>query len=141
MRDQPNRAAGRVAAQVALAISMILAGLIAIPLVRALDFPSALMPLGLLALSGASWWLLMVRPRWAATGLAVTAIVLPVVLFWTAPLFLVDPHEVPPGPNPETVFLFTAVVVVVYCIPALIASACAANATFVAGQESRGHGR
>ncbi len=117
-----------VATQVVLALSLVPAVLLAGQWMWAAEFPVALVPLGLIALTVSNWWLLLARPRWAAIGLAATGVVLPFAVGWTAWRFVVDPHEVPPGPNSATIFMFTALVVVVYCIPALIASLLAMKA-------------
>jgi hypothetical protein len=117
-----------VAAQVVLAFSLLLTWLIASGPVWATDFPMALLPLGLSALTGSNWWLLRARPRWAAGSLAATAVALPFAVGGTASLFVVDPQEVPPGPNPATSLLVAALVTVLYSLPALIAAVLAVKA-------------
>lgn len=127
--DQPRGPTwARVIAAGGLACSMLFAGVVAVAVLREPDLETALMPLGLMALAGANWWLLMLRPRWAAVSLASSAVLLPFVVNWAAPYFVFDPHEAPPGPNPSTTFLYTAVVFVVYSMPALFASAFATKA-------------
>lgn len=118
----------RMTAASLLVISMLLSGAIAVGQVRAADPAFVPTAVGLMALAAANIWLLMVRPRWAAISLVCSAFLLPLAALVVAPLFVIDPHEVPPGPNPETTVGYVAVVVVLYCVPALIASAFATKA-------------
>ena len=127
--ERPNGCTwARVIAVGTLSISMLLCAAIAIGQLRQKDPEFLPTAVGLMALAGANVWLLMVRPRWAAISLACSALLLPLAVSAAAPLFVVDPHEVPPGPNPETTFLYTVGVAFLYSLPALVASAFATKA-------------
>jgi hypothetical protein len=118
----------RVISTSLLAISMLLCVAIAVGQLREKDPEFLPTAVGITALAGANVWLLMVRPRWAVISLACSALLLPLAALVVAPLFVVDPHEVPPGPNPETTFGYAVVVAFLYSLPALIASAFATKA-------------
>ncbi len=132
LRPKDRRARGstwaRMTAASVLAVSMGLVGVIAVGQLQQTDPGFVPTAVGLMALSGANLWLLWVQPRWAAISLACSAVLLPLAALVVAPLFVIDPHEVPPGPNPETTAMYVAVVFVLYCVPALIASAFASKA-------------
>ena len=118
----------RVSAASVLTVSMAIFGVIALGQVRQADPEFVPTAVGLIALAGANLWLLRVRPQWAAISLACSAVLLPLAALVVAPLFVVDAHEVPPGPNPETTVGYAAVIFVLYGVPALIAAVIATKA-------------